>query len=139
MLRAEDTKLGWSDTWAAGGEACQDALTPLQSMLLESGANPNSSSVRAGEKGMRAEPCPATGSGPGVFPQAVSKLTGTPRNSHQFLNSAEVRGGVEGVFKSKTLTVNLLRLRVPSLREEPEKGVPGTSQLCLRAGVPQIH
>lgn len=84
------------------GEACQDVLTALQSVLLELGANPSSSSVRAGEKGMRAEPCPAAGSSPGVFPQAVSKLTVTPSNSHRFLSSAEVQGGVGGVFKSKT-------------------------------------
>lgn len=37
------------------GEACQDVLTALQSVLLELGANPSSSSVRAGEKGMRAQ------------------------------------------------------------------------------------
>lgn len=86
--------------------------------VQELGANPNSSSVRAGEKGVRAEPCLAAGSSPGIFPQAVSKLTGTPGNIHQFLNSAEVPGGVGGgVFKSKTQTVNLLRLRVPSLGE----------------------
>lgn len=83
------------------GEACQDVLTPLQSVLLELGANPNSSSVRAGEKGMRAEPCSAAGSSPGIFPQALSNLTLTPRNSHRFLNSAEVQGGVGVFLKAK--------------------------------------
>lgn len=106
----------WSDTWAAG-RSLPGRPDPLQSMLLELGANPNSSSVRAGEKGMRAEPCPATGSSPRIFPQVVSKLVVTPGSSHQFFNSAEVQGGVGGVFQSKTQTVNLFRLCVPSLRE----------------------
>lgn len=99
------------------GEACQDVLTPLQSVLLELGANPNSSSVRAGEKGMKQSPARPWAPAQGFFPQAVSKLTVTPRNSHRFLNSAEVQGEVGGVFKSKTRTVNLFRLHVPSLRE----------------------